>query len=458
MDKLKLLQARKQQLLDAGKVIREEISNLTDKDSFVELSAFSFSESEFYGDRAEGEGVVTGFATINDYPYYIVAQNNQVLGGGISKANCEKILKCLVQAEKNGAPVIYILSSLGVRVGEGVNVLEGIASLLSKAASLKGVVPQYLVVDGEVYGQIALLSGICDFTFFLDKKSVLATTSPLVITAAAGENAPKDKIGGADALAKAQLATITAKDMTEVKGKIAALSELLSVGVVDCDDLNRSVSSLKTAVNAENLLSVFDKGSVVELGAGYATQVRCILGRLGGISVAAVIFDNEGGVELCAGKARKLKDFARLASNYSLPYITFVNTLGIKASPEVANSPVIHELADYISILNTLDTAKISVVTGKAVGLGYTVFAAKSMGYDFTYAFATARIALFDSAQGAEVELAGARKEDGEKLAERYAEENSDPINAAKGGYIDNIIEPVFVRQYLIASLQMLVK
>lgn len=458
MDKIKLLQARRQQLLDAGKVIREEISNLVDKDSFVELSAFSFSESEFYPDKAEGEGVVCGFATINDYPYYIVAQNNQVLSGGISKANCDKISKCLEQAEKNGAPVIYMLSTLGVRVGEGVNVLEGIAALLAKASALKGVVPQYLVVNGEVYGQVALLAGICDFTFFIDKKSVLATTSPLVITASAGENAPKEKIGGAEALAHAQLATIVVKNLGEVKGKIAELSEILSVGVVDCDDLNRSVNSLNTKVNTKNLLSVFDKNSVIELGAGYAEQVKCVLARLGGISVAAVIFDGDEGVELCACKARKLKDFARLASNYALPYITFVNTLGIKATKEAADSPVIKELADYIAVLGTLDTAKISVVTGKAIGLGYTVFAAKNMGYDFTYAFANAKIALFDSVQGAEIELAGSGAANGKKLAEKYADENSDPVNAAKGGYIDNIIEPAFVRQYLIASLQMLVK
>ena len=458
MDKLKLLQARKKQLLDAGKVIREEISNLTDKDSFVELSAFSFSESEFYGNRAEGEGVVTGFATINDYPYYIVAQNNQVLNGGISKANCDKIIKCLEQAEKNGVPVIYILSSLGVRVGEGVNVLEGIARLLSKAAQLKGVVPQYLVVDGEVYGQISLLAGICDFNFFLDKKSVLATASPLVITASAGGNVSKEKIGGADALDKAQLATLVVKDMQEVKDKVTQLGGLLSVGVTDCEDLNRSLSALKTDVSAKNLLNVFDKGSVVDLGAGFEKEVRCILARIGGISVSAVIFDSAEGVKLTAGKVLKLKEFARLCSNYALPYITFVNTCGIETTPETANSTLIRDLGDYIGILNTLDTAKISVVTGKAIGLGYTIFAAKSMGYDFTYAFATSQIALFDSVQGAEIELAGDKTVNRDKLAERYADENSDPINAAKGGYIDNIIEPSFVRQYIIASLQMLIK
>ncbi|MDE7257548.1 MAG: hypothetical protein K2N50_06315, partial [Clostridia bacterium] len=114
--------------------------------------------------------------------------------------------------------------------------------------------------------------------------------------------------------------------------------------------------------------------------------------------------------------------------------------------------------SDYINELAWIEQPKISVVYGKAIGLGYTLFAAKSMGYDFTYAFANSKIALFDSAQGAEIELATDGKADKAKLAAKYADENSDPVNAAKNGYIDNIIEPAFVRQYLIASLQMLVK
>lgn len=458
MDKIKLLQERKRKLSDAGKVIREEINGLIDKDSLVELSSFSFSESEFYGERAEGEGVVTGFATIDDYPFYIVAQNAAVLNGGVSKANCDKIAKCLDQAEKNGAPVIYFLSSLGVRVGEGVNVLEGLAKLILKASQLKGTVPQYLVVNGEVYGQIALLAGLCDFTFFIDKKSTLAANSPLVITAAAGENLPKDKVCGAQALKKAQLATFVVKDLSEVKAKICALNALLNEAVTDCDDLNSSVSALNKKCDFATLSKVFDAGTAIELGATYAPEVRCVLGRIGGIAVAAVVFDNPDGVKLCACKARKLKDFAEFACCYGLPYITFVNTLGIKETPEATASPVIKELGEYVGILDCITTAKISVVVGKAIGLGYTLFAAKSMGYDFTYAFANAKIALFDSVQGAEIELAASNKTDKAKLAAKYADENSDPINAAKGGYIDNIIEPAFVRQYLIASLQMLIK
>lgn len=458
MDKIKLLQSRKQQLFAAGKTIRAEIAALVDKDSFVELSSFSFSESEFYDGSAEGEGVVCGFATIEDFPYYIIAQNSAVLSGGVSKANCEKMLKCLEQAEKNGSPVIYLLSSLGVRVGEGVNVLEGLASLILKATQLKDSIPQYLVVNGEVYGQIAMLAGICDFNFFIDKKSVLAASSPLVITAAGGENLPKEKVGGAAALSKTGLTTFTVKDLAEVKSKIILLNQFVNVAVTDCDDLNNPLSALNKKADAKTLLGVFDKGTAIEIGAGACEEIKCYFGRIGGISVAAEIFDSEEGVKLCPCKVRKLKDFATLACGYNLPYITFVNTLGLKETPEVANSPVIKELCDYVSVMNCMNSAKISVVYNKAVGLGYTIFAAKSMGYDFTYAFANAKIALFDSAQGAEIELAGSAKADKVKLAEKYADENSDPVNAAKGGYIDNIIEPAFVRQYLIASLQMLIK
>lgn len=458
MDKIKLLKERKEKLFAAGKTVRAEIEALIDKGSFVELSTYSFSESEYYDGTAEGEGVVCGFATIDDCPYYIVAQNAAVLNGGVSKANCEKMLRCLEQASKNDTPVIYLLSSQGVRVGEGVNVLEGIAALLNKAKSLQGSVTQYLIVNGEVYGQIALLAGICDFNFFIDKKSVLALTSPLVITAAGGQNLPKEKVGGAAALNKTLLPTFVVKDLAEVSAKIKAVNELTKTKAVDCEELNASLPALNKKCDAKSLLNVFDKGSAIELWAGTAPEVKCYLARIGGIAVAAVIFDNEEGVKLCPCKMRKLFNFAWLAGEYKLPYVTFVNTLGVKETPEVANSGLIDEACSYINELAWIEQPKISVVYGKAIGLGYTLFAAKSMGYDFTYAFANAKIALFDSAQGAEIELATDGNADKSKLAEKYADENSDPINAAKNGYVDNIIEPAFVKQYLIASLQMLVK
>lgn len=455
MDKIKLLKERREQLLAAGKAVRADIDALVDAGSFVEFSSYAFSESEYYDGTAQGEGVVCGFGTIDGSPYYIAAQNAAVLSGGVSKANCEKIIKCLDQAAKNDTPVIYMLSSQGVRVGEGVNVLEGIAALLAKARSLQGSVRQYLIVNGEVYGQIALLAGICDFNFFIDKKSVLALTSPLVITAAGGENLPREKVGGAAALNKTLLPAFVVKDIAEASAKIKSVNEITQSKTVDCEELNESLPALNKKCDAKAILSVFDKGSAIELWSGTAPEVKCYLARIGGIAVAAVVFDNEDGVKLCPCKINKLYNFAWLAGEYKLPYVTFVNALGVKETPEIANSGLIDEVCSYINELAWIQQPKISVVYGKAIGLGYTLFAAKSMGYDYTYAFANAKIALFDSVQGAEIELAADGKADKTKLAVKYADENSDPINAAKNGYIDNIIEPQFVRQYLIASLQM---
>ena len=453
MDKIQLLQERKAQIEAAGKDIRAQIEALVDGESFVELSAFSFSKNDFYGEEVAGEGVVTGFATLDGYPFYLVAQNHEVMRGGISKANCDKIVKCLDSAEKNNVPVIYILNTQGVQIGEGVTVLEGLGKLLMRSTQLKGVVPQYVVVNGEVYGSAAMLAAVADFTFFIEKKSVLAINSPFVLSAKAGKNISKEEVGNAKALNQSGIPALEVTDMASVRENIIALSDLISVPLKEAE-LNQSVPALNVTVNAETLTSIFD--SYIEIGAGCEADVKTVLGRIGGISVAAIVFDGgDCGVELTAEKLAKIKNFAELACCYGLPFITFTDVKGVVPTMAVNNSHVMKEAAEYLSILDAIDTAKIAVVYKQAVGLGYSLFASKSVGFDYTCAFANAKIALFDTAQGAQIEL-GNEQADKAALASRYAEENSDPIHAAKNGYIDAIIEPQFVKQYLIASLQML--
>lgn len=455
MDKIQLLQERKGKLAEAGKEIRADIGAIADAESFVELSAFSFSKNEFYGDNAEGEGVVTGFATVGGYPFYIIAQNLKVFDGGISKANCDKIVKCLDAAEKNGTPVVYLLNTRGVQVGEGVTVLEGLGKLLLRSSQLKGVVPQYAIVNGEVYGSVAMLAAIADFSFFIEKKSVLAVNSPFVLSAKAGKNLPKEEVGSAKALDKTGLSALEVETLAEAKEKIVALHELINISCVEAE-LNESVPALNQNVTAETLMSIFE--SPVELWKNYEPEVKTILGRMGGISIAAVVFDGgETGVELNAAKLAKIKNFTEFASCYNLPFITFTDVKGICPCVCVNNSRVMKEAAEYLELLDTLDVCKIAVVYKKAIGLGYSLFAAKSVGFDYTCAFANARISLFDSVQGAAIELAGEKK-DNAVLETKYSDENADPVNAAKNGYIDAIIEPQFVKQHLIASLQMFIR
>ena len=455
MDKIQLLQGRKAALIEAGKEIRARIKEIADEESFVELSAFSFSKNDFYGEEVAGEGVITGFATLSGSPFYIVAQNFKAQKGGVSKANCDKIAKCLDMAEKNNTPVIYLLNTHGVQVGEGVTVLEGLAGLLLRSTQLKGVVPQYVIVDGEVYGSAALLAGIADFAFFFDKTSVLAVNSPFVLSAKSGKNLSKDEVGGAKALQKTGIPAFEVSDLTEVREKIIAISDLISMPCVDAE-LNESVPVLNESVTAENLLSIFE--NPLEVWALVEPSVKTVLGRIGGVAVAAVVFDGgEDGVSLDGAKLAKIKNFAEFACCYGLPFVTFADVKGICPCMCVNNSRVMKEAAEYLNILDTIDTGKIAVVYKKAIGLGYSLFAAKSAGFDYTCAFANAKIALFDSVQGAQIEL-GDEKADKAALAQRYADENSDPIHAAKDGYIDAIIEPQFIKQYLIASLQMLAR
>lgn len=455
MDKIQQLHERKAEIEKVSKDVRESITALIDEDSFVELSAFSFSKNEFYNEETAGEGVVTGFATICGYPYYLVGQNFNAFDGGLSKANCDKIAKCLDAAEKNATPVIYVLNTKGVQVGEGVTVLEGLAKLLLRSTQLKGVVPQYVVVNGEVYGSAAMLAAIADFTFFVENKSVLAVNSPFVISAKAGKNLAKEEVGSAKALDKTGIPAFEVQDLAQVRNTIIAISELVATPFVDAE-LNASVPALNVACDAATLMSIFE--NPIEVWSGYQADVKTILGRIGGIAVAAVVFDGgEEGVELNAAKLAKIKNFAEFACCYELPFITFANVKGICPCACANNSRVMKEAAEYLDMLDTIDTAKIAVVYKKAIGLGYSLFAAKSVGFDYTCAFANAKISLFDSAQGAVVEL-GDERADRKAVEERYADENSDPIHAAKDGYIDAIIEPQFVKQYLIASLQMLAR
>ena len=455
MDKIQLLEARKTAIMEAGKEIREQISSIVDGESFVELSAFSFSKNAFSESDVAGEGVVTGFATVDGAPFYVVAQNFKVLQGGVSKANCDKIVKCLDLAERDQTPIIYLLNTYGVQVGEGVGVLEGLAKLLMRASQLKGVVPQYVIVNGDVYGSAAILAAMADAVFFIEKKSVLALNSPFVLSAKENKNLSKEQVGGIQALTKTGINSISVDSLEAAKEKIVAMFDILSARMVEAE-LNASLPQLNESATAENMLSVFD--SYVELGKETCSEVKTLLGRIGGISVAAILFDGgEEAVELKACNLAKVRSFTEYAGYYSLPVVVFANVKGVAPTMCANNSRVMKEVVEYLEYLDAIDGGKISVVYGKAIGLGYSLFASKSVGFDYTCAFANSKIALFDSLQGAQIELAS-EGVDKAALSAKYADENSDPFNAAQGGYIDAIIEPQFVRQYLIASLQMLVK
>lgn len=458
MDKLSLLKSRKDLLHREGAETRKMISELIDADSFVELQSFGSSRNDFYGESALGEGVVTGYATIDEYPVYVAALMGNVLSGGLGAKNCKKIVNLMEKAQIANAPVVYILSSQGVLAGEGVDALEGVASLLNKAQELKGVVPQFAVMNGKVFGSATVLAAECDYVYYL-KGACVCFNSPLVVAAKQGVSYDEAKIGGSKN--GSGLCTFSVNDISEARNGICdILSVLPGFGGIyeePDDDANRSAPSLNEKVCAKCLQeAVFDEGALKILNAEYAPEVITGIGRVGGYAVASIIFSGENGVELTGQNVEKIKDFLYYATDNGFPVLTFVNTLGLKPDGETNSSTALNSLSQLLCALSyASEVPAINVIYGKAIGLGYTLFASKAYGADYSFAFATSEIGVVPKEVGAEMEYAqGANKDE---LKEKFAEIELDPLKAAQSGYIDDVIEPQFVRQYIISALQMLI-
>lgn len=459
MDKLSLLKSQKDRLRQESAEIRKKISALIDEDSFVELQSYSYTCNEFYGEGVYGEGVVTGFATINDVPVYVAALNDGALGGGLGLGNCKKIVNCMEKAQAANTPIVYLISSQGILAGEGVDALEGVAALLSKAQELSDDVPQFAVCYGKVLGSATLLAAACDYVYYV-KGACVAFNSPLVIAAKSGEVYDEGKIGGAEN--GNGLCDFVAEDITAVRNGVTEILETLpatgGIYAETNDDGNRNSPNLNEKACAKCLISaVFDDGKFIELNKNFAKEVLTGIGRVGGYSVAAIIFNGENGVELTKCNVEKVKNFLYYASDNALPVVTFVNTLGVKQDTKTNSSTVLKAISNLVSALAyACDVPRINVIYGKAIGLGYTLFGSKAYGANYSFAFANSEIGAVASEVGAEMEYA-LSKGNKEELKEKFASIELDPFKAAKGGYVDDVIEPQYVRQYLIATLQMLI-
>lgn len=459
MNKVDLLKARKLKLFSASSDVRKKIEQVIDESSFVELDIYAFAKNDFLGENVDGLGVVTGYATIDDNPVYVVAQNAKILNGGISKANCEKIVRCMTKALQDDMPIVYILESQGVQVGEGVGVLEGLGNVLGVMTALKGSVPQFAIVTGDLFGTAALIAANADYTF-VTKDGCISYASPAVIAATSKTPVTKECIGGAKAVNG--VGTFFVKDIDEAKlniSKIMTTVPAFGGDIVDCDDdMNRSTPALNNGADAKAVIeATFDKGSFVEMNSAFASEVKVGIGRVGGISTAGVVFDGgKEGVELTLDNVLKVKNFINYANENSLPVVLFLNTKGISTGISVAKSFVMTEVVNLMIAIS--NASIVSVVYKKAIGLAYSLFASKGMGIQYTYAFADAKISLLDGEAGVAAEFGVISEDKLDELKEKYADEAQDALSAAEIGCIDNIIEPEFVRQYVISALQLLVR
>jgi len=444
---------------DAGKLTaRERVEKLADAGSFVELFAL-VSQND------EGAGVITGYATIDQRPVYIFAQDYTVRGGAMGKAQAAKIVKLLDMALKTGAPVVALMDSAGVRIDEGAAAMSAYSEIYNKLARMSGVCPIISVVLGPCIGGAALITQLADVSIVAEKVGQLMVFGPQVMAAMNGKAVKADEFGGAKVASEMGACALTAETEDEAIAKAKQILALLPSSnledseIIDTDDMSRLLPAIDPADTEALITALADKNSDVELYANYGKSVKTVLCRMGGRTVAIVAASGK----LCAACLQKAARFVRLADCFGIPVVSLLNTCGVQVESVDAQGWLFKAQAQLLYAYAEATVAKLAVVTGDAIGQAYVAMGGKGNA-DVTYAWPSAVISALTPEAAVAVLYADDVKSDKEltveaaraKYADKYIEEVAGAVNAAKAGMIDDIIDPAMTRAMLISAIEML--
>jgi propionyl-CoA carboxylase beta chain len=458
---------------------RERIELLLDPGSFVELDKFKVHRCDDFGmenKKILGDGVVTGYGTVEGRQVFVFAQDFTVFGGSLSGAYAEKICKVMDLAVSTGCPVVGLNDSGGARIQEGVVSLAGYAEIFYRNVSASGVVPQLSAILGPCAGGAVYSPAITDFIVMTKGTSYMFITGPDVIKAVTHEEVTKDELGGAQTHnAKSGVAHFAAEDEA---GAIRILRELLSYlpannldhpPIVPSDDPpDRRDDALKTLVPAnpnkpydikDVVRAVVDDRHFFEVAEHFARNIVTGFARLGGQAVGIVA--NQPAVlagVLDIDASRKAARFVRTCDAFNIPILTFVDVPGFLPGTEQEWRGIITHGAKLLYAFAEATVPKLTVITRKAYGGAYDVMSSKHIHADVNFAWPTAEIAVMGP-EGAvnivfrrELEKGATREE----LVQNYRDTFANPYKAAELGYVDEVILPEETRPRLCRALQML--
>ncbi|MGM0425863.1 MAG: acyl-CoA carboxylase subunit beta [Thermodesulfobacteriota bacterium] len=462
---------------------RERIAYLLDEGSFQELDKFVVHRCQDFGmdkKKIPGDGVVTGYGTINGRLVFLFSQDFTVFGGSLSGAFGQKICKVMDLALKNGAPMIGLNDSGGARIQEGVMSLGGYGEIFKRNVWSSGVVPQISVIMGPCAGGAVYSPALTDFTIMVKKTSNMFITGPQVIKAVTSEEVTSEDLGGAMAHNTKSGVAHFAEDsdqaaLDRVKEILAYLPQNYreKPPAVDCtDDMNRTEAFLNTVVPTnprlpydmtEIIRAVLDDNRFLEVQEHFAKNMVVGFGRLNGMSVG-IIANQPRFLAGCLDTKASVKcaRFIRTCDAFNLPTVTFVDVPGYLPGVQQEYDGIIKHGAKIIFAYSEATVPKITVVTRKAYGGAYIAMSAKHLGGDINLAYPTAEIAVMGPEGAANIifrkELSEADDPVAakEKLVESYRENVASPFKAAELGYTDHIIFPEKTRPRLIHALMML--
>lgn len=473
MDKIQELKASRSAVESGAKAARGRIASLLDPQSFVEIGAYVKSRSTDYNMQKKdtpADGVVTGYGTIEDRLVYVYSQDASVLGGAVGEMHAAKIVALYRKAVEMGAPVIGIIDSQGLRLQELTDALAGYGKIYAAQAQASGVVPQITVVAGTAAGGAAVIPGLSDFTFMIDKQSKVFVSSANAME----KGTDFDAIAAASVHgAKTGLADFVCADEAECFAKVRALVDMLPANngedapiYENLDDLNR-VSDVLNAVVPEDgsgfdvrgvLAELADASQFMEVKAEYAKSMVVGFMRLNGGTVGVVANNSaeEQGV-LTVGACRKAAQFVRFCDAFELPILTVTDTVGFVASKDEENAGLAQAAAELTSAFAQATVAKVNLITGKAYGSAAMVMNSKETGADVVLAWPSAEVAVMNAQSAARI-LYAEQLNNGADLAEKTEEvaELSTPYAAAARGSVDDIIEPAQTRKHLLVAFGML--
>ena len=461
---------------------RERIALLMDPGSFEEIGAlvvhrtkdFGMEDQQFYGD-----GVITGYGTVNGKLVYVFAQDFTVFGGALSETHAEKICKIMDFAMRTGAPMVGLNDSGGARIQEGVRSLGGYADIFYRNVQASGVIPQISAIMGPCAGGAVYSPAMTDFTIMVENTSYMFVTGPNVVKTVTNEEVSSEELGGASTHStKSGVTHLTAVNDMDC---ISQVKKMLSYMPQNCEDVvpklpyalgDETREVLETIVPESTnqpydiravIEGVSDIDSFFEVHKNYAENIVVGFTRIAGRSVGIVANQPMclAGV-LDIDSSKKGARFTRFCDCFNIPLLVFVDVPGFLPGTDQEWNGIITNGAKLLYALSEATVPRVTVITRKAYGGAYDVMNSKHIGADMNYAWPTAEIAVIGAKGASEIifkkEISEAA-DPAQKLLEKeaeYAEKFATPYQAAERGYIDEVIEPRETRKKLIKAFAML--
>ena len=496
MDKLAELKAKLEQVKlggglkaiekqhESGKLTaRERILKLLDEGSFVEIDAYVKHRCDNFGmekKKMPGDGVVSGYGTIDGRLVYIFAQDFTVIGGSLGEMHAAKIVKAQQMALKVGAPLIGINDSGGARIQEGVDALSGYGKIFYNNTISSGVIPQISVIMGPCAGGAVYSPAITDFIFMVKKTSKMFITGPNVIETVTGEKVSAEELGGAmthnSISGVAHFVDDTEEECIDRIKKLLSFLPQNNLEITPAqpvqDDINRIDDILNDIIPdnpnkaydmKEVVLTLADNGEFLEYQPYYAQNVITGFMRLNGRSIGVIASQPKvlaGCLDINASD--KAARFIRTCDSFNVPLLTLMDVPGFLPGTNQEYGGIIRHGAKMLYAYSEATVPKVTVITRKAYGGSYIAMCNKELGADMVLAWPTAEIAVMGPDGAAniifkkEIDEAEDKNLKRKEKIQEYRKAVANPYTAASRGYVDAVIEPAETRKRIISSFDML--